>query len=100
MSANLSIATYSNPTAMTLPPSAIRNGPHGDYVLVRDAVSGETSQRPVTVGRPFEDGVEIVQGLKAGEVVVAENAAAPVSVTKGGLAAPPTGQALGTMGRL
>lgn len=73
MSATVSIVTYENPLATVVPASAVRSGDGGTFVMVRDPVSGNPRTVPVVIGRSTEDGVEIIDGLQDGDVVVGES---------------------------
>lgn len=70
MSANLNVITYSNPSALTVPPQAIQAGGGGAYVMVRDGARGEPRKVDVRVGRVAPDKVEVLSGLKPGQRVV------------------------------
>jgi multidrug resistance efflux pump len=68
MSANLSIVTYDNPEAVVLPPEAVREGPSGRFVRVRQG--GAVREVPVSIGIATPEGVEVRGGLSAGDVVL------------------------------
>ena len=68
MSANLSIITYDNPEAVVLPPDAVREGPQGRFVRVRQG--GSVREVPVTVGISAPEGIEVRGALAAGDVVL------------------------------
>jgi len=70
MSANLNVITYSNPSALTVPPQAIQGAGDGAYVLVRDAPRGEPRKVTVRVGKVAPDKVEVLSGLKPGDRVI------------------------------
>lgn len=69
MTANISIISYTNPKAIVLPPEAIQGSPPGNTVSVREK-SGAIRQVVVQLGRAAPDGVEIMSGLKTGDIVV------------------------------
>lgn len=63
--------------AMVVPPAAIRPlepGKEAMAVWVVDPASGKVSLRPVTVGRIVQGGIEVKDGLKAGDWVVSAGA--------------------------
>lgn len=70
MSANLNVVTYSNPSAITVPPQAIQGGGGGAHVMVREAGRIEPRKVKVRVGRAGPDKVEILSGLKPGDRVI------------------------------
>lgn len=69
MTANISIISYTNPKAFVLPPEAVQGSPPHNTVAVREK-TGTVRQVTVQIGRVAPDGVEIISGLKRGEVVV------------------------------
>ncbi len=70
MSATLSIDLYRNPDAVVAPPGAIQGTVPDTFVMVRDAGSGRTRRVPIRIGQVAPDGVEVLSGLKPGDVVV------------------------------
>ncbi|WP_096704809.1 HlyD family efflux transporter periplasmic adaptor subunit [Magnetospirillum sp. 15-1] len=70
MSAALSIIMYENAAAIVVPTAAIHQGGSGAFALVRDHSSGRDRSVAVVTGRSTEDGVEILEGLAAGDAVV------------------------------
>jgi multidrug efflux pump subunit AcrA (membrane-fusion protein) len=68
MSANLSITAYENPAALVVPPLAIHSEGGGKQVQVR--TGGVTLHVPVVLGISTPGGVEVREGLRAGDVVV------------------------------
>ncbi|MDR3507319.1 MAG: HlyD family efflux transporter periplasmic adaptor subunit [Caulobacteraceae bacterium] len=70
MTANVAIEVYRNPSALVAPPASVRGAAPAATVLVRDAKSGQSHAVPVQIGKVGPDGVEILSGLKAGDVVV------------------------------
>jgi PAS domain S-box-containing protein len=71
MSAALSVITYDNPEAIVLPPAAVRGQGDRATVDVRDPATGQTRPTPVKLGVTAPEGIEIRDGLKPGDVVVA-----------------------------
>jgi multidrug efflux system membrane fusion protein len=59
--------------AVTVPISAVRTGPNGDYVFVLQP-DHTVEQRPVQRGIATTDRVQIASGVKLGETVVTEGA--------------------------
>jgi len=70
MSAALSITLHDNPAGIVLPPEAVRRTTAGPTVLRRDPASGAEEEVPVTLGEATPAGVEIRNGLRAGDMVV------------------------------
>lgn len=70
MSARLSIDVASDPQAIVVPIDAIREAAQAPHVVVRDPRSGETRSRDVVLGATRDDGVEVLSGLAAGEIIV------------------------------
>jgi HlyD family secretion protein len=70
MTAAVSIQIYANPSALVAPPAAIQGAAPAATVSVRDAASGKVRQVAVRIGQVAPDGVEVVSGLRAGDVVV------------------------------
>jgi multidrug resistance efflux pump len=70
MSASVTIDLYRNPAALVAPPSAVRGDAPDTYVMVQAADGGRPRRVPVRIGRVAPDGVEILSGLKPGDVVV------------------------------
>jgi multidrug efflux system membrane fusion protein len=65
----LTLETLQN--ALTIPNSAVNQGPNGPFAFVVDA-QGKTSQRPITVQTVQGTTAIIKSGLTAGEVVVSD----------------------------
>lgn len=70
MSANIAVTTYNNPSALVVPPQAVRGAAPTASVLVRDKAGGSPRSVTVQVGQVGPDGVEILSGLKPGETIV------------------------------
>ncbi len=68
MSANLSIITYEKADAIVVPPVAVHN--EGGHRQVQVRSGGATRHVPVVLGISTPGGVEIREGLRAGDVVV------------------------------
>ncbi len=83
MTANVAVDLYRNPAALVAPPAAIQGAAPAAWVKVRDPRGGPPRTVPVQLGRIAPDGVEIVSGVKAGDVLVwsppAAAAASPAS---------------------
>jgi len=63
MTATVAIVTYRSSSAILLAPDAIRGDPSAPFVVV----AGKS--RPITLGRSFPDGVEVRDGIRAGELI-------------------------------
>jgi multidrug efflux pump subunit AcrA (membrane-fusion protein) len=70
MTANVVIDVYRNPSAVVAPPEAIQGAAASATVRVKDPKTGATSIRSVRLGVVAPDGVEVLSGLKSGEVVI------------------------------
>ncbi|CAN7553623.1 HlyD family secretion protein [Caulobacter sp. LjRoot300] len=70
MTANVTVDLYRNPAALVAPPAAIQGAAPAAWVKVRDPRGGPPRTVPVKLGRIAPDGVEIVSGVKAGDVLV------------------------------
>jgi len=70
MTANVVIDVYRNPSAIVAPPGAIQGSVPNATVMVKNRKTGATNVRPVRLGQVAPDGVEVLSGLKPGEVVV------------------------------
>lgn len=83
MTANVAVDLYRNPAALVAPPAAIQGAAPAAWVKVRDPRGGPPRTVAVKLGRIAPDGVEIVSGVKAGDVLVwstpAAEAASPAS---------------------
>ncbi|MEN5177737.1 efflux RND transporter periplasmic adaptor subunit [Brevundimonas diminuta] len=69
MTANISIVAYENPSALVAPPEAVQGAAPNAFVMVR-ARGAEPVRRDIVVGQVGPMGVEVLSGLKAGDVVV------------------------------
>ncbi len=74
MAAEVTILAVTELPVLQLPEAAVRFGPGGPSVRVRDAAGGERTV-PVTLGRRANDTVELLDGAAAGDVVVLPGAA-------------------------
>jgi HlyD family secretion protein len=71
MDANLEVRTFFAPKAITVPIQAVTYDDKGDQVVkVRDAKGGKNILTPVTTGITTVDSVQILSGLKPGDIVV------------------------------
>jgi multidrug efflux pump subunit AcrA (membrane-fusion protein) len=70
MSANVTVDLYRNLAALVAPPAAIQGQAPDTFVMVRDPRTGRSRRAPVRIGQVAPDGVEVLSGLKAGDVVV------------------------------
>lgn len=70
MSARMQIEIASNPQVIVVPIDAVQDPMTNPSVQVRDPRGGGSRSRSVTLGATHAQGVEILSGLKAGEVVV------------------------------
>jgi multidrug efflux pump subunit AcrA (membrane-fusion protein) len=69
MSAKVSITVYQNPNAIILPPNFVVTEQSGHFVWIQKG--DEMIHVPVVVGQAVEDGIEILDGLRSGDIVVA-----------------------------
>lgn len=70
MTAAVSIQVYANPSAVIAPPAAIQGAAPNATVSVREPAGGRVRTTAVRIGQVAPDGVEILSGLKPGDVVV------------------------------
>lgn len=70
MTANVVIDLYRNASALVAPAAAIQGSAPAAFVKVKDPRSGRSRRVAVAIGRVAPDGVEVLSGLKAGDVVV------------------------------
>lgn len=70
MTASVTIDLYRNPLALTAPPAAIQGTAPVTFVLVKTPGTQQPRRVAVRIGQTSPDGVEILSGLKAGDVVV------------------------------
>jgi len=70
MTANVTVDLYRNPAALVAPSAAIQGAAPAAWVKVRDSRGGPPRTVPVKLGRIAPDGVEIISGVKAGDVLV------------------------------
>ncbi|MGI9169381.1 MAG: efflux RND transporter periplasmic adaptor subunit [Caulobacteraceae bacterium] len=75
MTANVAIDLYRNAAALVAPPAAIQGEAPDTFVMVRNRRGGRPSRVAVRIGQVAPDGVEVLSGLKAGDVVVWPKAA-------------------------
>jgi len=70
MSASVSIDLYRNRSALVAPPGAIQGTAPDTFVTIKDKTSGQVKRVPVRVGQIAPNEVEVLSGLKPGDVVV------------------------------
>ncbi len=73
MTAVLRIADYTNKNAITVPIKAVQQSESGNYVYVN--VNGVAKRAPITEGATSGGSVEVVSGLKAGDMVIVDGVA-------------------------
>lgn len=69
MSANVTIELYTNPSALSAPPGAIQGAAPDTFVMLKRP-NGERRRTPVRIGQIAADAVEVLSGLKPGDVVI------------------------------
>ncbi|SDN00090.1 RND family efflux transporter, MFP subunit [Methylobacterium phyllostachyos] len=70
MSARMRIEIASNPQALVVPIEAVRDPTTNPVVRVRDPATGEARLRQVRLGVTQQQGIEILSGLRDGDVVI------------------------------
>ncbi|WP_409020575.1 efflux RND transporter periplasmic adaptor subunit [Brevundimonas vesicularis] len=70
MTAHITIVTYENASALTVPPEAIQGSAPHVWVTVRPNRGGPPQRRTIRIGRVGPSAVEVISGLRAGEIVV------------------------------
>jgi HlyD family secretion protein len=70
MTANVTVEVYRNLAALVAPAAAIQGAEPAAWVKVQNPRGGPPRTVPVKLGRIAPDGVEIVSGVKAGDVLV------------------------------
>lgn len=70
MSSTLTLTLYQNPHALVLPPEALQRDAEGPYVLKEVPGSDQPAVTRVTPGRPVEEGIEVISGLKENDRVL------------------------------
>jgi multidrug efflux pump subunit AcrA (membrane-fusion protein) len=70
MSASVTIDIYRNPAALVAPPAAIQGEAPDTYVMVKHGGGRPPRRVAVRIGHVAPDGVEILSGLKPGDVVI------------------------------
>jgi multidrug resistance efflux pump len=76
MSANVAITLYQNPSAIVVPPGAVKGMAPQSVVTIEDA-SGRRREVRVKLGEASVEGVEILSGLKPGDKVIVPAVPAP-----------------------
>lgn len=73
MNATCEFLQFEKKDIIVIPSQAVKNEGESDYVLVKGADEKNPIKRTITLGESGNDGVEVLEGLKAGEeIVVAE----------------------------
>ncbi|MGI8839556.1 MAG: efflux RND transporter periplasmic adaptor subunit [Caulobacteraceae bacterium] len=70
MTAAVTVDLYRNLAALVAPPAAIQGEAPDTFVMVKDRRSGPPRRVAVRIGQVAPAGVEVLSGLKAGDVVV------------------------------
>lgn len=70
MTATISIVAYESANAFSVPPEAVQGAAPNAFVMVRGGAGSAPQQRPIVVGRVGPTSVEVLSGLKTGDVVV------------------------------
>ena len=78
---NVSLSLGERPNALVIPSEAVQAGQQGDYVFVVKA-DKTVDVRPLKVGLTVKDQTEVLQGLSAGETIVADGQVRLVPGTK------------------
>lgn len=68
MSARMTIETYSNEAALIVPPTVIIRSEAGPQVKLQR--HGQNLLQPILLGTTFPEGIEVVSGLSAGDIVM------------------------------
>ena len=68
------IQDYSNKGAITIPVNTLQTDENGKFVLVAANENGKliARKRPVTMGKMYDNKLEITSGLKAGDQIITE----------------------------
>lgn len=69
MSCSLSIVKYRNPHALVIPLPFVQQENGASFMWVK-GTDGNLQKRPVELGRTTESSIEVLKGLRAGELVV------------------------------
>lgn len=70
MTANIEVVTYHSDAALVIPPEAVQGGSGAAWVMVRDGSGGSAERRDIEIGQAGPVGVEVVGGLRPGDVVI------------------------------
>jgi multidrug efflux pump subunit AcrA (membrane-fusion protein) len=70
MSASLKITTYENPDGIIVPPNAIHRASSGSSFITRLSIGGQTEEVQVRTGDSTESGIEILEGIHSGDIIV------------------------------
>uniref|UniRef100_B0SXK8 Secretion protein HlyD family protein n=1 Tax=Caulobacter sp. (strain K31) TaxID=366602 RepID=B0SXK8_CAUSK len=79
MTANVVVDLYRSPAALVAPTAAIQGAAPAAWVRVKNPHGEGSRVVPVKLGQSAPDGIEILAGLKAGDVVVWDAPAGPVA---------------------
>ena len=70
----MKIVDYSNPKAISIPVNLIQSGEDGDFVMVAEKTGSENTavvkRVKVKQGQNYSGYVEILEGLKAGDMLI------------------------------
>lgn len=69
MTASLQIVTHDDPAALIVPVDAVSSGPDGTTVQRADPATGQRETVAVVLGQRLPEGVQIIDGLSAGDMV-------------------------------
>jgi HlyD family secretion protein len=84
MTANVAIEVYRAPAALAVPPAAVQGAAPAATVTVKDPATGHARLVAVRLGQVAPDGVEVLSGLKPGDVVVWTPTTTPDGQAPGG----------------
>lgn len=70
MTAHMNIITYTNNEAIVLPPSVLHGAPGQSWVLRQSENKADPERVEVSTGITTLDGVEVLSGLKVGDLVI------------------------------
>ena len=70
MNATCEFITLEKDNVLLVPSEAIKNGPNGPYVQIKDTDPKHPIDTPVKVGEEGNEGTEIISGVKEGDQVV------------------------------
>lgn len=70
MSANIEVITYEREAAFAIPPESVQGDAAARWVMVRREAHAAAERRSIEIGRTGPTRVEVVSGLKPGDVIV------------------------------